>query len=144
MKRHRRNGFTLVEILIVVVILGILSAIVVPQFANSTEEASAAATLDQLKKIRNAVAVYQARNNWDLPVVQPGVGTWGELLTAGEYMKRPPMNRWVTTDRDIGRTIVYGTGPDAGYQMTHGWIYDPLTGDLWAGGFDADDQPHSR
>ena len=35
----KRNGFTLVEILIVVVILGILAAIVIPQFSNASEEA---------------------------------------------------------------------------------------------------------
>ena len=34
-----RHGFTLIEILIVVVILGILSAIIIPQFSNATEQA---------------------------------------------------------------------------------------------------------
>jgi len=36
---HRRSGFTLIEILIVVVILGILAAIVIPQFSNASQMA---------------------------------------------------------------------------------------------------------
>ena len=39
MVRNIRSGFTLVEILIVVVILGILAAIVIPQFTNATQDA---------------------------------------------------------------------------------------------------------
>jgi prepilin-type N-terminal cleavage/methylation domain-containing protein len=37
--RNRKSGFTLVEILIVVIILGILAAIVIPQFTNASEDA---------------------------------------------------------------------------------------------------------
>jgi general secretion pathway protein G len=139
--RHR--GFTLVEILIVVVILGVLSAIVVPQFADSTNEAAAGATRDQLRKLRDAIAIYQIRNGYDLPNITEGEGSWGELIsTGGEYLKRPPMNRWIGTDR--GRRIIFGTSADTAYQVTHGWIFDRTTGDVWAGGFDADDEPHQR
>jgi general secretion pathway protein G len=140
MRRCKRNAFTLVEILIVVVILGVLSAVVVPQFAQVTDEATKAATRDQLSKIRNAMAVYQARNAMALPNITEGDGTWGELI--GEYLRKTPMNRWVGTDN--GRTIIFGTDADQGYQTAHGWIYDPFTGNLWAGSFDADDEPYPR
>jgi general secretion pathway protein G len=141
MAKHR--GFTLVEILIVIVILGVLSAIVVPQFADTTSEASAGAARDQLRKLRDALAVYQVRNGYALPNIQEGVGTWGELVTTGgEYLRRPPINRYVGTDQ--GRRIIFRTSPDTAYQVTHGWIYDPVTGDIWAGGFDADDQPYPK
>src|SRR5690606_21145974 len=46
-----RKGFTLVEILIVVVILGILAAIVIPQFTNASESAQFSSTVSQLQTI---------------------------------------------------------------------------------------------
>ena len=48
MRGRVRKAFTLVEILIVVVILGILSAIVVPQFSNATQHAPSTAPHSQL------------------------------------------------------------------------------------------------
>ena len=79
MRLSRNRGFTLVEILIVVVILGILSAVVVPQFTGATQEAQRTATLDQLVKIREAIDLYHVRNNAQYPNIVAGVGdpAWG-------------------------------------------------------------------
>ena len=66
MLRMIRRGFTLVEILIVVVILGILASIVVPQFASATEQAQHVATLDQLNKLRKALALYYVQESLHL------------------------------------------------------------------------------
>jgi general secretion pathway protein G len=136
------RAFTLVEILIVVVILGILAAIVVPQFTNATEQATMGGTHDQLHKIRETIGVYYVRNHNNWPQIAEGIGTWGELYGPG-YMREVPVNLWVG-DNDAGRTIVFGVGPDAGYQTAHGWVYDPATGNLWAGSYDAQDQPYPR
>jgi general secretion pathway protein G len=136
-----RRAFTLVEILVVVVILGILAAIVVPQFNNATIEAKKGATLDQLVKIRDAVAVYYVRQGNVFPDVTAGTGTWGALVaTTGEYLKVPPRNKWVQVGHETD--IVIGSGPDLAYDGTHGWIYDPATGSIWAGSYDMNDQPY--
>jgi general secretion pathway protein G len=136
-----RRAFTLVEILVVVVILGILAAIVVPQFNNATVEAKKGATLDQLVKIRNAVAVYYVRQGNVFPDITAGAGTWGALVaTTGDYLKFPPRNKWVQVAHETD--IVIGSGPDPTYDGTHGWIYDPATGTIWAGSYDANDQPY--
>jgi prepilin-type N-terminal cleavage/methylation domain-containing protein len=138
-----RRAFTLVEVLIVVVILGILSAIVVPQFSSATDDASRTATLDQLVKLREAINVYYFRNGNSLPQITAGDGTWGELVTLqSEYLRFPPRNLWVPPAN--AKLIVIGNGPDAGYQTAHGWIYNDATGDLWAGSFDASDQPYPK
>jgi general secretion pathway protein G len=143
MDRRRSRGFTLVEILIVVVILGVLSAIVVPQFTNATNETERTATLDQLVKLREAIDLYHVRNNAIYPDISPGVGdpAWGALI-GPDYMRGGGINSWV--GNAAGRTVVYGTGADTGYQSSYGWIYDPATGDLWAGSFDQFDQPFPR
>ena len=140
------RAFTLVEILIVVVILGILAAIIVPNFASATQEAQATTTFSELGKLRRAVEVYGIRNNGMLPNVIEGDGVlddaWGELVQPGEYLSGAPANPWVGGDNQY--YVVIGVGPDPAYQTTHAWIYDDASGDIWAGGFDNNDQPHPR
>ncbi len=55
-----RKAFTLLEVMIVVVILGILAAIVVPQFSSATDDAKASALRSGLAGVRSAVAGYRA------------------------------------------------------------------------------------
>lgn len=143
MRMTVQRGFTLVEILIVVVILGILVSIVVPQYANATQDAQQRATYDQLLKIRRAVDVYYVRNNNRYPTVTAGAGTWGEIVLPGSvYLRETPKNQWVG---GVNATrIVLGTAPDAGFTDEYGWIFDPATGQVWAASFSAVDQPLSR
>lgn len=138
MQRRVREAFTLVEILIVVVILGILAAIVVQNFVSTTEDAAAAATKSELRKIRQHVDVYRVRNSGQLPPIEEGDGTWGPLIS-DDYLMAPPVNAWVGGDNR--RVIAFGNAADDTFQSDYGWIYDPVTGSIWAGGFDADDQP---
>ncbi|MDX2146947.1 MAG: type II secretion system protein [Planctomycetota bacterium] len=132
------RGFTLVEILIVVVILGVLSSLVVPQFAQATQDSQITATKDQLEKIRRAIQVYYVRTA-TFPDVTPGQGTWGGLI-GPSYMRTPPVNAWTGG----GKTVVLRAAPDVSFQATDAWIYDPSTGQVWAGGFDSSDAPHPR
>jgi len=135
-----QRAFTLVEILIVVVILGILAAVVVPQFVGAVEETSIGTTQSELTKLRRAVEVFQVRNENQLPAVAAGDGTWGDLIANnGQYLKEPPANPYVGGAN--AQVIVLGSAPDGSYQNTYGWIFDDTTGEIWAGGFDADDEP---
>jgi general secretion pathway protein G len=137
------RAFTLVEILIVVVILGILAAIVVPQFTGATGEAAAGTASYELEKLRRALDVYQARWSNALPPVEAGDGTWGPLVGGtGEYLKDAPRNPYVGGEN--ARAIAIATEADSAYQTSYGWIFDPATGRVWAGGFDANDQPLPR
>jgi general secretion pathway protein G len=63
---RKARGFTLVEILIVVIILGILAAIVIPQFTNASEDARRNSLTSQLQTIRSQVELYklQHRESW--------------------------------------------------------------------------------
>ena len=56
--RSRSTGFTLIEILIVVVILGILAAFTVPQFSEATAQAENAAAHSQFNVLRGQMALY--------------------------------------------------------------------------------------
>lgn len=55
-----RRAFTLLEVMIVVVILGILAAIVVPQFSSATDDAKASALRSGLAGVRASIAGYRA------------------------------------------------------------------------------------
>src|SRR5262245_21020458 len=101
----RARAFTLVEILIVVVILGILSAIVVPQFARSTLEAQYGNIRAQLDMMNNQIELWRARHNGTVPPYQSGTTTtmagydWSDMITAdpadpnsGGYIKSAPIN----------------------------------------------------
>jgi type IV pilus assembly protein PilA len=69
MKRvlSNRSGFTLVEILIVVVILSVLAAIAIPQFNSSTEDAKLSALDTDLAELRNAIELYYHQHGATYP-----------------------------------------------------------------------------
>lgn len=70
-QRANASGFTLVELLIVVIILAILAAIVVPQFSNSTQDAKVSALDNTLANVRSAIDLYRQQH-----------GSYPGLLTA--------------------------------------------------------------
>jgi prepilin-type N-terminal cleavage/methylation domain-containing protein len=135
-----QRAFTLVEILIVVIVLGIIAALVVPSMVNAADDAAETATYTELGKLRRAVDAYRAREN-SLPDVTAGNGTWGGLVSS-EYLKSPPVNAWV--GRQNGQVIVIRGTPDAAFQEIYGWIYDDTTGQIWAGGHDGLDVPYTK
>ncbi len=61
--RKKSSGFTLVEILIVVVILGILAAIVIPQFTQASTEAREASLRSNLQSVRSQIQLYKIQHN---------------------------------------------------------------------------------
>ena len=62
----RRQGFTLVEILIVVIILGILAAIVIPQFTNASNDARNNSVASTLQTLRGQIELFKIQHN-DVP-----------------------------------------------------------------------------
>jgi len=66
-RKQVRRGFTLVEILIVVIILGILAAIVIPQFTNASEDARKSNMTSQLQTLRSQVELFKLQHRDDAP-----------------------------------------------------------------------------
>src|SRR5690554_4876155 len=104
------KGFTLVEILIVVVILGILAAIVIPQFTSASESARASSLVSQLQTIRSQLEFYQIQHNGNYPVLTGDIDTAWQLMTGktnatsttvvddgdfGPYLQQAPSNPFV-------------------------------------------------
>jgi general secretion pathway protein G len=142
MRTRVRKAFTLVEILIVVVILGILAAIVVPQFTHATQDAMAGNLQTQLDTLNNQIELYKARNNGQLPPLFAAGGTttgpsdpgpWADLINQG-YIKGPPQNPACPSRAAGGDpgALDIGTGYAAAGVANHGWGYDTGTATLYA------------
>jgi general secretion pathway protein G len=56
---RRRSGFTLVELLVVIVVLAVLAAIVLPKFVNSGARSRESALKADLRELRNAISAFQ-------------------------------------------------------------------------------------
>lgn len=108
MKRNAR-GFTLVEILIVVIILGILAAIVIPQFTNASSDARNSSTSSTLQTIRSQIELFKVQHNDNYPqttavgtnfalmltvstIGDTSVTTGGTGANLGPYLQQAPVN----------------------------------------------------
>ena len=114
----RRPGFTLIEILIVVVILGILAAIIVPQFASAQATTRAAAMRTQLNTIRGQVSAWRIQNGGAMP--------GGGAATASTMIQT------LIDDGYLVQTVYLSPG--------FAWDWDPASGELSLG-YDADVEP---
>src|SRR3954468_21850549 len=76
-RRNNNKGFTLVEILIVVIILGILAAIVIPQFTNASTDARKNSLTSQLQTIRSQIEMFKLQHNDNLPDF--ATSQWGQM-----------------------------------------------------------------
>ena len=83
-----RRAFTLIEILIVVVILGILAAIVVPQFTDAADDANDAAVRSQLQTLRGQIELYYAQNGEYPNLIADG---WDDMID-NDYLMGAPTN----------------------------------------------------
>ncbi|HWI59067.1 MAG TPA: type II secretion system major pseudopilin GspG [Bacillota bacterium] len=98
--RQGQRAFTLVELLLVLVILGILAAIVIPQFSGRTEQAKESATVTQIATFRTALDAFEVDNGYypkgknglqDLIVQPRDAQNW-----RGPYLQtdRVPLDPW--------------------------------------------------
>lgn len=133
-RKQVARGFTLVEILIVVVILGILAAIVIPQFTNASESAKSSSLVSQIQTIRSQLELAQVQHSGTYPdLVTDG---WDVMTTetepdaaytagdasgneVGPYLQQAPGNPFAADPND---TI--GVAADA----SEAWSYNNATG----------------
>ena len=92
-KQHER-GFTLLEIMVVLVIIGVLAAMVAPRFIERADEAKVDATRAQIKNIEQAMKLYRLQHG-SYPSSSAGIQA---LATAGKngkrYLDSVPKDAW--------------------------------------------------
>lgn len=96
------KGFTLIEVMVVVVILGILAAIVVPRIMDRPDEARIAKARNDIRTLEQALNLYRL-DNFHYPTTEQGLRALVERPTtapeprnwrAGGYLDRLPMDPW--------------------------------------------------
>jgi general secretion pathway protein G len=133
--RRSNRGFTLVEILIVVIVLGILAAIVVPQFTDASTDAKLSALKTNLQIVRGQIQLYRVQHNETNPALDTFTdqmtkaskadGTTAAPGTAGfnlgPYLQSIPNNPY-TGANTVGNGAVGSSD----------WFYNATTGEFKA------------
>jgi general secretion pathway protein G len=138
----REGGFTLIEILVVVVLLGIAAAIIVPHVSGAGGETECSALVTDLRRVRSEMELYKFHHNGQLPVAtgETSADFLRRMTTKtnvdgapgadfGPYLQGLPVNPFNDS------ATVRIDGADAGANVD-GWRLDTMTG-----AFKADDSP---
>ncbi len=135
----KTQAFTLLEVLIVVIILGVLAGIVIPLLGNSSDDARVASVKSDLQTIRSQLQVYRFQHNNVWPATMTlltlstndsgASGAAGTSYPLGPYVPTLPTNPFTNTT--TVKTIASSTdsNPKDG---TTAWYYNPTTGTFQA------------
>jgi general secretion pathway protein G len=110
MPRRIRQGFTLIEILIVVMILGILAAIIVPQFGNASKDAKQASLVSTVQTLRAQIGMFRLQHNDWLPGTTPVTGS-GATFDQATFWNQLTMYSDITGATNATKTVQYDKGP---------------------------------
>ncbi len=126
---RNEKGFTLIELVIIIVILGILAAVAIPRYQDMSAQAREAAARGSLGNLRSAVTIFYANQ-----AVTTGTATWptlAQLTTFNTVLATTvPRNPYQST-ASAPDSVVTGVTPGTIVGVRGGWAYLAATGQIW-------------
>lgn len=143
-RQHAATGFTLIEVLIVVVILAIVAALVIPSISQGRDKADEAALKENLRNLRRAIQLYTVDHGGQFPTLPNIEGQLTQFTnpagqvsatktathTLGPYLPEVPK---LNVGARKGNTRIHSADAN-----DVGWIYTPATGAIRANTFPGD------
>jgi len=114
-----KKGFTLIELVMVIIILGVLAAIAIPKFVDLSSQAKVAATKSGLGAIRSVIAIEYAKN------ATSGTASFPTAITTALFAdERIPTNK-LNDATGVGAVTA---APDGTASSANGWWYISASG----------------
>ncbi len=129
-RARSQGGFTLIEIVIIIVVLGILAAVAIPKYQDLSGEAKEAACRASLGSLRSGITIFYAN-----AAVATGDAAWptlSDMQTYGTVMAQGiPVNPF-QSETNAPDSIVTGITKGTTVGTRGGWAYNATTGEIWA------------
>ncbi|MBM4001309.1 MAG: type II secretion system protein [Planctomycetes bacterium] len=135
MSRKNRSGFTLIEVLIVVVIMAVLAATIIPQFSDASTDAKLNTSVFNLQTLRSQIETFKAQHGGTAPAALTRLtvktkkdGTVDASGPYGPYLSTIPEETITgasTVKASTNNPIASGDVDTAG-----GWIYNATSGEI--------------
>lgn len=124
-KLHKQSGLTLIELMVVIVILGILSALIVPNVLGYLEKANKQKVVSDITSLENSLEAYRLDNKryptteqgLDAIVNEPTIEPKPKAYREGGYIRRLPEDPWgnqyqIRQPGEHGKIDIYSFGED--------------------------------
>lgn len=166
MSSKKRFGFSLVELVIVIVIIGVIAAIAIPRMSRGASAAGESALVGNLAVLRNAIEMYATEHSGVFPGAKTdgmgGSANSAEALTNqltkysaadgscsetkdaahpfGPYLRKgiPPAPVGTSQGSTVVKVDATTTPPAVSTTGGYGWVYNPSTGDIIVNSNDLD------
>jgi prepilin-type N-terminal cleavage/methylation domain-containing protein len=128
----KAKGFTLIELMIVVAIIGVLAAIAIPRFAQMLEKSREGATKGYLGALKSAVSVYygDAQGVWPTTLQTYSAYSFSRYLDNIAAVKATGAFV-VGAINPTGNLVTMTTGTSVPVSAATGWLYDSTFGDVY-------------